>query len=467
MPDPFWDIQTKCSLRKLSKKDKIMSIFETKIDYKKVLANQGNLVHLAIKASAPKLESEQRKPVAFCVCLDRSGSMEGIKFQQALLACVGVVKNLRSDDLFALTTFDNEADVVVPLQKVSDKNQLISVIQKISIGGCTNLGGGWCMARDELDKAEPGIPRRMLLLSDGLVNRGVMHPEVLLSYAGGGLEQKEIRTSCLGFGDHYNEDLMTGMANASSGNFYDVDSAEKLPAVFEAELEGALRISIQNLRVRVSKEDFCDTWRNLADLKRIRLPDGRRELCVGDLVSEEERSFALSLRVLPIPLASDGSQVASLEGEKLISLEFVYDLMGEKEITTRREERLVRISATQNPEDIRIDESILPIVSAQKTGRAVRKAIERLDIQRYQEALEILERMLRELEDFNRPELVDDSIKAIESMIHNIRQGWEGTRGRKSARYSSRSLSRRSSKEYWSGKEDERPSFKDDPRVNE
>jgi hypothetical protein len=156
-----------------------------------------------------------------------------------------------------------------------------------------------------------------------------------------------------------------------------------------------------------------------------------------------------------------------LEGEKLLSLEFVYDLMGENTITTRREERLVRISATQNPDDIRIDESILPIVSAQKTSRAVRKAIERLDGQRYDEALEILERMLRELEDFNRPALVDDSIKAIQSMILNIHRGWEGTRGRKSARYSSRSLGRRSSKEYWSGKEDERPSFKDIPRTSE
>ena len=75
--------------------------------------------------------------------------------------------------------------------------------------------------------------------------------------------------------------------------------------------------------------------------------------------------------------------------------------------------------------------------------------------------------MLRELEDFNRPDLVDDSVKAIQGMIHNIRRGWEGTRGRKSGRYSSRSLARRSSKEYWSGKEDERPSFKDDPRAHE
>ena len=444
-----------------------MNIFETKIDYQKVLANRGNLVHLAIKATAPALAPKERKPVAFCICLDRSGSMQGVKFQHALKACTGIVQNLRSDDLFALTTFDDSAEVVLPLQKVRDKNQLIKVIGELHTRGCTNLSGGWSLARDELDKAEPGIPRRMLLLSDGLANRGVTDSSSLLSYAGCGLEQKEIRTSCLGFGDHYNEDLMTGMANASSGNFYDVDSPEKLPLVFEAELEGALRISIQNLRVRVRKEDFCDSWRDLADLNRVPLPDGRRELCVGDLVSEEERSFAISARVLPIPLGADGSQVASLEGEKLLSLEFVYDLVGEKELISRREDRLIRISATQNPDEVRIDESVLPIVTAQKTSRTVRKAIEELDRDQHHDALYRLEKMLAELEAFNRPHLVEDSVKAIKSMIENIHRGWYGTRGRKSARYSSRSLGRRSSKEYWSGKEEERPSFKDDPRSND
>ena len=444
-----------------------MNIFETKIDYQKVLANRGNLVHLAIKATAPVLAPKERKPVAFCICLDRSGSMQGVKFQHAIKACTGIVQNLRQDDLFALTTFDDSAEVVLPLQKVRDKNRLIKVIGELYARGCTNLSGGWSLARDELEKAEPGIPRRMLLLSDGLANRGVTDSSNLLSYAGCGLEQKEIRTSCLGFGDHYNEDLMTGMANASSGNFYDVDSPEKLPPVFEAELEGALRISIQNLRVRVRKEDFCDSWRDLAELKRVPLPDGRRELLVGDLVSEEERSFAISIRVLPIPLAADGSQVASLEGEKILSLEFAYDLVGDDELISRKEERAIRLSATQNEDEVKVDESVLPIVTAQKTSRTVRKAIEELDRNRQDVALHRLEKMLAELEAFNRPHLVEDSVKAIKATIEYIHRGWYGTRGRKYASYNARSLGRRSSKEYWSGSEEARPSFKDDPRSND
>ena len=72
-----------------------MSIFTTKLDYNKVLANQENEVHLVTRIDAPELQSDERKPVAFVICLDRSGSMAmERKFDYALEACVGVVKNL-------------------------------------------------------------------------------------------------------------------------------------------------------------------------------------------------------------------------------------------------------------------------------------------------------------------------------------------------------------------------------------
>ena len=64
-----------------------MSIFTTKLDYNKVLANQENQVHLVTRIDAPKLKSDERKPVAFTICLDRSGSMAmERKFDYALEA---------------------------------------------------------------------------------------------------------------------------------------------------------------------------------------------------------------------------------------------------------------------------------------------------------------------------------------------------------------------------------------------
>ena len=191
------------------------------------------------------------------------------------------------------------------------------------------------------------------------------------------------------------------------------------------------------------------------------MSDGRVELKLGDLVSEEERSLALAVKVEPIPLGADGSQVCSLEGEKLMSLEFLYDEITAESIVSRRDSRLIRIKATQNPEEVTLDESVLPIVSAQQAGETIREAVRKMDANRFEEALRDLKEAAAKLRAQGRPELVKDGLDAIMRAISNYHEGWRSRRGRKTARYDARSLRIRSSREYWSGDESQRPSFKE------
>jgi Ca-activated chloride channel family protein len=123
-------------------------MFTTKLDYKKVLANQENEVHLVTRIDAPELEVENRKPVAFAICLDRSGSMNADKkFDFALKACEGVVQNLRPDDLFSLVTFDSEIEVVIPMGRIEEKDRICDIIRGLYTRGMTNLSEGWGQAK--------------------------------------------------------------------------------------------------------------------------------------------------------------------------------------------------------------------------------------------------------------------------------------------------------------------------------
>ena len=429
-----------------------MSIFTTKLDYNKVLANQENEVHLVTRIDAPELQSDERKPVAFTICLDRSSSMEmERKFDYALEACVGVVKNLRADDLFSLVTFDSEVEVVLPLEKIEDKERVYEIIKNLSTRGMTYLSGGWEQAKDELLKAAPGMLKRMLLLSDGVANRGIRDHRELITLVGDGLRDHGIRTSCLGFGDHYHEDLLSDMATHSTGNFYDVDSKEKLPTVFAAELEGALRISVENLRVRIKPEEQCVSWDDFGGMRKTILEDGRTELLVGDLVSEEVRSFALELKVR----SADSGTI-----NDLISMEFVYDLVLEEGTESKIEKRTVEISFVDNPDEVVLDDTILSIITTQRTSKIIREAIEKIDRGEELEAIEFLRGELKKLEELERPELIADSEMLIRSTIEKIEMGWRRSRGRKFAQYSSRSYSKMSSSEYWSADESYSPSFK-------
>jgi Ca-activated chloride channel family protein len=169
-------------------------------------------------------------------------------------------------------------EVVLPLAKIEDKERVCEIIRNLSTRGMTYLSGGWEQAKEQLITAQPGILKRMLLLTDGMANRGVTDHRELITLVGDGLRNYGIRTSCLGFGDHYHEDLLSDMATHSTGNFYDVDSKEKLPTVFAAELEGALRISVENLRVRIKPEEQCVSWDDFGGMRKTILEDGRNVL---------------------------------------------------------------------------------------------------------------------------------------------------------------------------------------------
>ena len=268
---------------------------------------------------------------------------------------------------------------------------------------------------------------------------------------GDGLRDHGIRTSCLGFGDHYQEDLLSDMATHSTGNFYDVDSKEKLPTVFAAELEGALRISIENLRIRVKSDEFCESISDFGGMRRTELLDGYTEYLIGDLVSEEVRSFALEINLKPGDSGSVG---------RLLTMEFLYDLVQEAGLEPIMEKRDVEISFVNNPEDMKLDDSLLPIITTQRTSKIIREAIERIDRCEELEAIEFLKNELNKLKCIEHPDLTEDSEMLIRSTIEKIELGWRRTRGRKLAQYSSRSYAKMSSSEFWSADESYSPSFK-------
>jgi hypothetical protein len=186
-------------------------------------------------------------------------------------------------------------------------------------------------------------------------------------------------------------------------------------------------------------------------MRKTILEDGRTELLVGDLVSEEVRSFALELKVR----SADSGMI-----KDLISIEFVYDLVLEEATESMKESRTVEISFVDNPNEVVLDDTILSIITTQRTSKIIRQAIEKIDRGEELEAIEFLSGELKKLEEMERPELIADSEMLIRSTIEKIEMGWRRSRGRKFAQYSSRSYSKMSSSEYWSADESYSPSFK-------
>jgi hypothetical protein len=405
--------------------------------------------------------TQRARPAAFAVVLDRSGSMSGAPLENAKRACREVIKNLRPKDYFSLVVFDDSAQVVIPLEQPVNRFGWYQTVDQIQTGASTNLMAGWLLGRDELMKAQKTADcvapiRKILLLTDGHLNAGITEPDHVEALTRAGLEKDEIRTSCLGFGDGYNENILAAMSKVGQGQLHDADSPEKFPIILADELDGLQKITVQNLRLRIQPKMFCNAWKQYGDYPQVQLPDQRTELALGDLVSGEERYVVLMLEVLPLPLLPDGSLPASLEGEELVGLEFAYTSITEEGTDLRLESRtsshLVRIQGTQNPADVVQDIELIAVIANQQAADAVRKAADALAngadaeaaVQHFASAKLFLGCCAK-------PELASEAAALLDEHEQKIRSHNIDSRARKNMRYEARHHGRTSSASLYTG----------------
>jgi Ca-activated chloride channel family protein len=450
---------------------------ELQLDYKTILRNSSRPVHLVTKLTAPAQPLTQRaRPAAFTVVLDRSGSMGGAPIENAKLACREVIKNLRPEDYFSLVVFDDSAQVIIPLEQPVNRFSWYQTVDQIDAGASTNLMAGWLLGRDELMKAQKtadGIApiRKMLLLTDGHLNAGITEPDHVEALTRAGLQKDEIRTSCLGFGDGYNENILAAMSKVGQGQLHDADSPEKFPVILADELDGLQKMTVQNLRLRIQPKLFCNAWRQYGDYPQVQLPDQRTELALGDLVSGEERYIVLLLEVLPLPLLPDGSLPASLEGEELIGLEFAYTSLTEEGTDLRLESRtsthLVRIQGTQNPGEVVQNVELIAVIANQRAADAMRKAADALaNGADADAAVEHLAGAKQFFVQCAAPELTSEAAALLDEHERKIRSGEIDSRARKNMLYEARYYGQTSSARLYTGS-GKKSGFTKKPTVDE
>ena len=184
------------------------------------------VVKIDLSAIAGK-EKSRRTPLNLAVVLDKSGSMTGAKLEKTKQAAMQLVDRLAPNDIFSLVIFSDTAQVLLPAQKVEDKDALKEKIQSIEANGSTALYAGVKMGADQIQEyfSSKRI-NRVILLSDGLANVGPSSPRQL-RLLGSDLAERGISVTTIGVGDDYNEDLMAGLAEASDANYYYVQDARK------------------------------------------------------------------------------------------------------------------------------------------------------------------------------------------------------------------------------------------------
>lgn len=208
-----------------------------------MLAGQKEINHIRISLTGFDVpENEKRPPVNTAIVIDQSGSMGGQKIVQAREAAIAAVRRLRDDDIVSVILYSDSATVLVPATKATDREAIVEKIQSVRAGGSTALFAGVSKGAAEVRKfLEEDSVNRVILLSDGQANVGPKSPREL-ERLGASLVKEGISVSTLGLGLGYNEDLMSRLASAGSGNHMFVEKADDLVAVFQREFNDLMSV---------------------------------------------------------------------------------------------------------------------------------------------------------------------------------------------------------------------------------
>ena len=261
------------------------------------ISHRGGTAYLTISLTTADRRIVNRPPMNIAVVLDRSGSMadEG-KMENAKSALRALIHQLRSEDIFSIVIYDDVVDVLREARRVGNrKDDIRQLVESVYPRGGTNLGGGMM---EGLRQAECNVSReyvnRVILLSDGLANRGITDAGELGAIVRR-YRAQSISLTTMGVGLAYNENLMIGLSESGGGNYYFIESAHGLASIMQKEFQTLSSVLAQNASIELS----LGRGVHVGDVigAEFRTTGDKVIIPVGDLYANERRELTVALQI--------------------------------------------------------------------------------------------------------------------------------------------------------------------------
>lgn len=391
------------------------------LDYDVITVEREQTLYLMARLTAGAAPGQEaRRPLNLSLIIDRSGSMAGSKIDYTRQAASLLVENLSQTDTFSVVLYNEDVETFLQPQQVTHKDLLRQRLQKIRAGGTTNLSGGWLEGISHVaDNLDPDQINRVILMSDGLANRGIVDQAELVKIA----EQKResgVSTTTMGLGEDFNEDLLIEMADAGGGAFYFIESPEVTPGIFQEELSGLLKLVGQNLTLTVLPTAHVEQVRQMNTYPEENHPDGKRYR-MGDIHGDDTRSVMLEMK---IPALDTIGQV------QIATLRFEYDELQDNTFSRKSIELPVHVNvaAQANIDDGQTEqnEEVTRSVLLLKAADARREAIKLADSGKFKEAADLLRSTAEDIQaaDLDDPALKDE-YNALMTQAKDMTKGTE------------------------------------------
>ncbi len=213
---------------------------------------KGNkLIEIGIKGYDLAPAEKPRSNLVFL--LDVSGSMNAPdKLPLMINSMKLLLDTLKPDDTVAIVTYAGRAGTVLEPTAVSEKQKILSALERLSAGGSTAGAAGirqaYALAEGSFDKK---AVNRVILATDGDFNVGITNREELKGF----IERKRasgVFLSILGFGQgNLNDRLMQDLAQNGNGVAAHIDTLNEARKVLVDEASGMLFPIAKDVKIQV------------------------------------------------------------------------------------------------------------------------------------------------------------------------------------------------------------------------
>lgn len=209
------------------------------------------LVHIGLQGKS--VDYDDLKPSNLVFLIDVSGSMSSNNKLPLLKSSLKLLVNeLQPNDKIAIVVYAGAAGLVLPSTPVSNKEKIISALDRLQAGGSTAGGAGIKLAYEIAKKnLKKNGNNRVILATDGDFNVGVSSTAAMVEL----IEEKRkdgIFLTITGFGmGNYKDGRMEQISNAGNGNYYYIDNIKEAEKVFVKEMRGTLFTIAKDVKIQV------------------------------------------------------------------------------------------------------------------------------------------------------------------------------------------------------------------------
>jgi len=220
-------------------------LVSTELHHAEVINNRGQVEYwLACFVKTKQDGLKRTLPIDVSIVIDVSGSMASVLPSEsgesgekscltlAKECALGLAHQLNSEDKFAISTFDDQETVVMPMTEVSqiDLEELSSKLEAINTAGGTVVAAGMRGGLDRFEKYDPAKDRRrerrMIMITDMYT----MECDVLKKEMERGLQDK-IYTSIVGIGISFCTEVTETIVKVPCANYFSATKSEQLERI--------------------------------------------------------------------------------------------------------------------------------------------------------------------------------------------------------------------------------------------